>query len=34
MWKYQMNETGDRLSPFERDALIERQCELFGVWPQ
>ena len=33
MWKYQINEDGLRLSPFERDALIERHCELFGTWP-
>lgn len=33
MWKSQSNEHGDRLSPCERDALIERHCELFGTWP-
>ena len=33
MWKYQINEHGVRLSQFERDALIERHCELFGIWP-
>jgi hypothetical protein len=33
MWKYQINENGVRLSPFEREALIERHCELFGTWP-
>ena len=33
MWKSQTNEDGKRLSPFERDALIERHCELFGTWP-
>jgi hypothetical protein len=33
MWKTQTNETGTPLSPFERDALIERHCELFGTWP-
>src|SRR5262249_36275510 len=30
MWKSQTNEDGKRLSKFERDALIERHCELFG----
>jgi hypothetical protein len=33
MWKSQNNEDGKRLSQFERDALIERYCELFGTWP-
>jgi len=33
MWKTQRNEHGKCLSPFERDALIERHCELFGTWP-
>jgi hypothetical protein len=33
MWRHQMNEGGARLSPFEREALIERHCELFGTWP-
>jgi glutathione S-transferase len=33
MWKSQTNEDGKRLSQFERDALIERHCELFGTWP-
>ena len=33
MWKSQMNERGNRLSQCERDALIERHCELFGTWP-
>jgi len=33
MWKTQTNEDGKRLSQFERDALIERHCELFGTWP-
>jgi hypothetical protein len=33
MWKTQTNEHGKRLSHFERDALIERHCELFGIWP-
>jgi hypothetical protein len=31
MWKTQTNEDGRRLSHFERDALIERHCELFGT---
>jgi len=34
MWKRQTNEWGEPLSPFEREALIERYCDLFGVWPQ
>jgi hypothetical protein len=33
MWKNQTNEYGKHLSQFERDALIERHCELFGTWP-
>jgi hypothetical protein len=33
MWKAQSNEHGESLSDFERRALIERHCELFGVWP-
>jgi hypothetical protein len=33
MWKNQTNEAGVPLSHFERDALIERHCELFGTWP-
>jgi len=33
MWKSQTNEDGKRLSQFERHALIERHCELFGTWP-
>jgi len=33
MWMSQTNEAGERLSQFERDALIERHCELFGTWP-
>jgi hypothetical protein len=32
-WKTQTNEDGRRLSEFERDALNERHCELFGTWP-
>jgi hypothetical protein len=34
MWSSQTNEDGERLSQFERDALIERYCELFGIWPE
>ena len=34
MWKTQTNEHGQPLSIFERKALIERHCELFGTWPQ
>jgi hypothetical protein len=33
MWRSGRNEAGERLSGFEREALIERYCELFGVWP-
>jgi hypothetical protein len=33
MWKSQANEKGEPLSQFERDALVERHCELFGGWP-
>jgi hypothetical protein len=34
MWRTQTNKDGKRLSHFERDALKERYCELFGTWPQ
>jgi len=34
MWRRQTNEDGERLSQFEREALIERYCELFGIWPE
>jgi hypothetical protein len=34
MWASQANENGMRLSQLERDALIERHCELFGNWPK
>jgi hypothetical protein len=34
MWRSQTNEHGEALSRFEREALIERHCELFGCWPQ
>jgi len=34
MWKRQINEDGEPLTQFEREALIERHCELFGIWPQ
>ena len=33
MWLSEINEHGDCLSQFERDALVERHCELFGTWP-
>jgi hypothetical protein len=33
MWRNQTNEGGNRLTEFEREALIERHCELFGTWP-
>ena len=32
MWRSQTNERGSPLSKFEREALIERHCELFGTW--
>ena len=34
MWLSQTNENGERLSEFERHALVERHCELFGTWPE
>jgi hypothetical protein len=34
MWINQTNERGEPLTQFEREALIERHCELFGCWPQ
>ena len=34
MWQTQRNEDGWALSQFEREALIERHCELFGTWPE
>jgi hypothetical protein len=27
------NEFGEPLSTFDREALAERHCELFGTWP-
>jgi hypothetical protein len=33
MWQAQENELGSRLSSTEREALVERYCELFGRWP-
>jgi hypothetical protein len=33
MWESGTNEVGERLTPFEREALVERYCELFGIWP-
>ena len=33
MWKSQTNEGGKPLSQFEREALLERYCELFSSWP-
>lgn len=33
MWRSQTNAAGKCLTQFERDALIERHCELFGTWP-
>ena len=34
MLKTGVNDAGVCLSQFERDALIERHCELFGRWPE
>jgi len=34
MWLSEINEHGDCLSQFEREALVERYCELFETWPQ
>jgi hypothetical protein len=34
MWRTQTNKDGKHLSQFERDALKERYCELFGTWPR
>ena len=33
MWRTQTNEAGAPLSRDERQALMERHCELFGHWP-
>jgi hypothetical protein len=33
MWRRGCNEKGEPLSPLEREALVERYCELFGRWP-
>jgi hypothetical protein len=34
MWRTQTNNDGKPLSQFERDALKERYCELFGILPE
>ena len=34
MLKTGVNDSGADLSQFERDALVERHCELFGRWPE
>jgi hypothetical protein len=34
MWKTGTNAAGEPLSQFERDALVERHCELFGRCPE
>ena len=34
MWSAGSNAAGEPLSQFERDALVERYCELFGSWPE
>jgi len=33
MWRTGVNDRGEPLTRFERKALIERHCELFGRWP-
>jgi hypothetical protein len=33
MWRTGANELGQPLSAFEREALVERHCLLFGHWP-
>ena len=33
MWMTGKNELGEPLSAFEREALVERHCALFGNWP-
>jgi hypothetical protein len=33
MWRTGTNELGKPLSMFEREALVERHCQLFGYWP-
>jgi hypothetical protein len=33
MWTAGTNELGEPLSAFEREALVERHCLLFGHWP-
>jgi hypothetical protein len=32
MWATGTNEVGRRLSDLEREALVERYCELTGCW--
>ena len=32
MWDTNRNEFGEALSAFEREALQERHCLLFGAW--
>jgi hypothetical protein len=34
MWCEGRNECGELLTAFERQALTERHCELFGRWPK
>lgn len=34
MWRTGKNEIGECMSQFERSALVERYCELFGIWPK
>ena len=34
MWEKGTNEIGEPLTPYERHALVERHCELFGNWPR
>jgi hypothetical protein len=34
MWQDGVNERGEPLKAFEREALVKRHCELFGRWPE
>ena len=34
MWREGRNERGEPLTAFEREALVERHCQLFGCWPK
>jgi hypothetical protein len=34
MWRDGVNERGEPLMAFEREALVERHCERCGRWPE